>query len=184
MIVESFYWKLELLRQAKFLAKKKRQKNWREASFSACEKSIMIGFYAVRKLVEAEKVSDQTKKMSVHVCEHPPTGKPVTMLNWHKVDELFDLENPNENPITWSLMEIANQVIHSFIFIPVMADNGKGLEGFFLASDRQRHKCLLFLSLDEILKCFAKVGGDYPDKVHMTFNPATGDYDVFSRSSE
>ena len=58
MIWESAYWKEELLRQAEDLKKRSTQTKWSERSLARLEKTIMIGFYSIRKLIEAKKVSD------------------------------------------------------------------------------------------------------------------------------
>jgi len=59
MIIESRYWKKELLKIADKLSKRLiYRKRWSEAQFGTFEKEIMIGFYIVRKLIEAKKISN------------------------------------------------------------------------------------------------------------------------------
>ena len=59
MIAESYYWKRELLRVAARLRRRLTQRRWPEASFSVVEMDLMVGFYAIRKLAEAKKISDE-----------------------------------------------------------------------------------------------------------------------------
>ncbi len=89
MIYESSYWKDDLLRYAAALRKKTKQRHWSERSQAVVEKLVFLGFYSVRKLFEAEKLSTSLRQLSLVTAIYPPTGKNVTRHNWHKTDELF-----------------------------------------------------------------------------------------------
>ncbi len=66
MIWASYPWKEELLRIATRLEKKQKQRRWTERTEANLEKDVFIGCYALRKLMEAHKLSE-TVLMS-HVC--------------------------------------------------------------------------------------------------------------------
>ena len=56
MIGESYYWKKELVKLAIKLDKRTKQKRaWTEAQHGTFEKEITIGFYIIRKLIEAKQ---------------------------------------------------------------------------------------------------------------------------------
>ncbi|HEX9938589.1 MAG TPA: hypothetical protein VGB15_15735, partial [Longimicrobium sp.] len=80
MIWESSYWKEDLLKQAEALRKRTTQRRWPEISFARLEQAVMLGFYSIRKLVEARKLSDHVASSAIPVTTYPPTGKPITYL--------------------------------------------------------------------------------------------------------
>ncbi|ANY19613.1 hypothetical protein A6F68_01094 [Tsuneonella dongtanensis] len=66
MITESHYWKKPLLAGAKAIRKYMDTENVSEAEFARIEREIFIGFYSIRKLLEAlGKVSAETRDMKV-----------------------------------------------------------------------------------------------------------------------
>lgn len=170
MIWESWPWKAEVARLAKRLKMRKSQKRWTEATGARVEQEVFYLAYAIRKLLEAKKLSDELEAHPVKVVQHPPTGRAVDFMNWHKIDELYDLSKQTNK--TLSVRDWCNQVIHSFIFIVSCDDNSAGLAGLFLSSDRQRTKGVFYVSVDEILALANAVVHD--DIVHMEIKRATG----------
>lgn len=177
MIWESGYWKDDLLRRADVLARRTTQRRWPEASLARVEQDLLLGFYAVRKLIEASKLTDAVARQVVRLTVHPPTGKQVTNLNWHKLDVLFDLRQSviEQRDLNY----VCHQFVHSYVFMAVVGETG-GLHGFFFASDRQRHAGLYYLSVGEVIRIFRQVGGDYPNSAQSTWDPKLGDYRVRS----
>jgi glycerol kinase len=58
MIGDSVPWKDELLKIADRLENRKTQRRWTERTGFLAERDIMVSAYAIRKLLEARKVSD------------------------------------------------------------------------------------------------------------------------------
>jgi hypothetical protein len=175
LIWESKYWKDDLLRRAQDLRKRSTQKKWFESSFAKVEQSIMIGFYSIRKLIEAKKLSDEISDMRVQLPSYPSKVNPITIMNWHKFDKLYDLNSKLETDL--SLLELCHQFVHSYIFIPELYTQG-GLRGIFFASDRARLKRLYFIDIQEIISIFQLTGSNYPSRITMEFDSSTQDYDV------
>ncbi len=177
MIWESHYWKRELLKIANDLSRRSEQKRWPEISLVRVEQNIMLGFYVVRKLVEARKVSNKTATQIIRVPAHRWKGtKSVTLMNWHKIDQLYDQTKTRHRKLRVSF--IYNQFIHSYVFILCFKDNCRGLDGVFVSSDNERHKFIYFVTIAQIIKLFKQVGEDYPNDVQMIYNPKKRDYDV------
>jgi len=177
MIWESHFWKEDLLKKAAKLRVRKLQRRWPEASLAKLEQELMLGFYSIRKLHEADKLSTRTSQHLIKMIAYPWARKNVTKLNWHHVDRLylFDKFTAEEH----DLLFLCHQFVHSYVFIATF-DDSANLEGILLASDRQRHKALLKITVDQIAVLFEKVGNDYPGSGTRTLNPKTGDYDVSS----
>ena len=128
MIDESCYWKAPLLKMAKRLRLFRANCKLNQKQRIQIERDIFVGFYSVRKLFDAiPKVTDATRTMKVQVSWHP-NQKAVTWMNYHKIDELYDLNISNRE--TRDVLFVCGRIIHSFVFSPpqqnLWADSGSG----------------------------------------------------------
>jgi hypothetical protein len=178
MIWESHFWKDDLLAVAARMRKRCTQRLWPERSLMNVEKDVFIGFYIVRKLIEAKKLSTSTAKHQLTVSVFSSTDKDVTLINRHKIEDLYDLSSPTAS--TLSLLSVCNQIIHSYVFLTDHSDEG-GLAGVYFCSERKRRECLYHLSLKLLVGAFELVGNDYPNEIRMIANDAIRDYRVFAR---
>ncbi len=176
MVTDSMYWKSHLLRQSSLLKKCMVQKRWGDASFMKCELAIMVSFYAIRKLIEAKKLTDRVTREPVSVRYYSSTGKPVTRLNNHRLDELYDLDSSRTKAM--SLNELCHQFVHSYVFSPVIDEDSRGLSGVLIASDYQRNKGLFEVEIKTVINIFDKVANDEVRASHSTFDTLIGDYRV------
>jgi|CXWL01.1.fsa_nt_gi hypothetical protein len=175
MIWESHFWKEDLVRLARQLQKRRKQRRWPERSLAKLEKEVFIGFYGIRKLLEARKLSDRLSKKRIAAEAFRFTGaRQITIYNWNsKFADAYDFENPAK--INMSLEFICNQVVHSYVFKEVF-DEGGALAGIFISSDRKRNENLYYISLPELIKVFLSVGSDHPTHQRAIFDPKRGDY--------
>jgi len=157
MIWDSRPWKRNLARCADSLRRRKQQLRWTEVSCAAVERDILLSAYAVRKLLEAGKVSDEVESRSLRALAHLPRGRAVDIMNWHGIDDLYDLSTHTE--VSLGLRDFCNQVVHSFVFVLSFAAPG-GLEGFFLASDREKERQLLYFPIDAVTDSLFRVADD------------------------
>jgi len=134
----------------------------------------MIGFYSIRKLIEAKKLSGSTIARRVPITTYPARGKPIHLLNWDEVAKLYDLENGN--PAEIDLLSLCHQFVHSYVFVPEL--EGDGLRGFFIASDRQRYESVQFIDVDAVISLFKLVGNDFPAQSSLEFDARRGDYRI------
>ncbi|WP_141336815.1 hypothetical protein [Paenibacillus sp. tmac-D7] len=176
MIWESSYWKDDLLALSEKINIKYRTTSFTEELSVEFEKDIMISLYSIRKLIEAYKLSSNTKSIQLEVKSYRNL-KSVTLLNWHRIEELFDLDNPINEKL--QVNQFYNQIIHSYIFL-IATDKEKGIDGFFFCSDRMRNKKLYYIELTLLDKFFAIVGNDYPAKQIFEYDESIQDYMVYS----
>jgi len=174
MIWASSDWKKPLLKLSKKINK------WKERSLSDknlidIEKTILMGFYSIRKLVDAHKLSNATQEMKINIFTYPNINN-VTLMNWHKIHELYNLseENIEQRRISF----VYNQLIHSYVFMVDDNDDG-GFSGIFFSSDTQRNKTLFKITADELIRIFNTVGSDYPSKSRLEFNEEKQDVETF-----
>ena len=168
MIYESEYWKDDLIKQAGLLRKRMTQKRWSAATHGRFEQLVMSGFYTIRKLSEAKLLADTTISQEIELIAYQPTGKVVTLINWHKLDQLYDLNSPIA--AKRDVMFLCHQFVHSYIFMASFNDVPFGLEGVLFCSDRERHKFLYHMDISKMIALFEQAGSEYPNKVHMKYN--------------
>ena len=173
MITESYYWKRPLLTGASKIQKLMDKEDITDAEFARIEREIFIGFYAVRKLLEATgKVGPETRDMKVSLNWYPKRA-PQPLVDWYNRGEfweLYDLEaSRNEER---DLLYVAHRMVHSFVF---MLSGGEDGNGVFFTSDRDKETRLNFLRTEEIVRIFKQVGSDYPSGFHAWRDKDTGE---------
>ena len=124
MIAESYYWRNELLKRAESLKKNKYfNRRWIDSQYGNLEKNVMIGFYIIRKLIESQKLTNKLVSTNLNGLKYPTSKNGITIFNNHRIEEFYDLENPQK--AKFKLDFLINQFIHSFIFKPIVSLNGK-----------------------------------------------------------
>ncbi|TOK04628.1 hypothetical protein CGH72_08565 [Vibrio parahaemolyticus] len=98
-------------------------------------------------------------------------------MNWHSVDELYDLSGKQCE--TKTLKALCNFIVHSYVFMPELNNEGH-LVSFYVTSDKDRNKKLYSVSIEQVINIFKMVGSDYPSNGKMVRNPKTGDWDIQS----
>lgn len=175
MIWESGPWKRELLASARALdgIRKKRRSESRSFQF---ERSIFLCAYIMRKLSESQKLSSSWDERVIPCIFHPLKGRRPDFLNWHRIEELFDLDVSEARGV--SARDLCNRIIHSFVFMEVAASR-VGLVGFFFTSDKARRQGLWYVELEVFLKLVRDTGRDYPSSSHMVRDPKTDEWVVW-----
>jgi hypothetical protein len=179
MIYESHYWKDDLLKQAQILERRINQKRWSESSFAHVEQSVMLGFYSIRKLLEAKKLSDDVANQSLQIKAYSWKGKGVTRLNRFEYWELYDLEH--SLIAERGLAFLCHQIVHSYIFL-LSFDESNCFDGILVTSDRERHRMLYFIQVQQIIELFEQIGHDYPNEIKLEFDSHIQDYRIQSRT--
>ena len=179
MIWESSYWKDELLRSAARLRRRLGQRRWPASSLAKVEREIMIGFFMIRKLLDARKVNDQLPSRAVPLREHPPTGRKIHHMNWHKLEELYELDQ--SAGVTRDLRFVCSQMVHTYVFMTAHGEDG-GLAGAYFASDHERDRRLFLIDAEEIIRCFEDVGRDHPNQVSATRPAGDSDWQMVAET--
>jgi len=175
MINNSIPWKDELLHVADRLRTKKTQRRWSARSSYLLERDVMTAAYAVRKLIESRRVSDELSHMQWPVARFKLTGVVPDMRNVHEPEHSFDLGSPE--PASISTLEVCHQIIHSFVFYPEWTWSGPPyrageLKSINVASDRARRKHLYSIDLDVLVTLFERVGDEEIVEIRMEANEA------------
>jgi hypothetical protein len=177
MIWDSAVWKEDLSKIAQRMDGRRSQKRWSERSLMLVERDTFTAFYAIRRLMEAHKLSDNVRQSTLPLLTYPSKGRRVTYWNYHRVDELYDLQ---EDAAVYSHVPVlycCNQVIHSYHFWPMM-DEADGLAGVLFCSERERNQRLFRLLMDDMIGLLQAVAIDEVDEMKTRWNEARADYDL------
>ena len=104
---------LGIKRLAQKLGNHMTQKRWLDASDASVEKCVMLGFYSVRKMLEAFQPPPNMDFQS-KVTTFPSTTKKISPICYPEVLEALDLKKPKNETV--ALKDLCNQVIHSYFF--------------------------------------------------------------------
>lgn len=113
----------------------------------------------------------------MEVYSSPWRGKKVTLLNNHRLGELYDVENERKerkNPLF-----ISNQFIHAYTSF-VMRDETRNWHSVYVVSDRIRNNCIWRIPISCIHDLFDLASRDYVSSWTSTYNPKKGDYDLIT----
>lgn len=158
MIWDSQPWKKDLWKSHQKLSKWQAKRRWTEADNVAVEKEIFIELYAIRKLLDAHKLSFECRDRGVPVRKFKAKEKKADFMNWHKLDELYEFDRFKKAQI--SLRDLCNSIVHSYVFMTCMNESDS-LEGFLFNTDRDKHEQLLYLSIDHLKKVRGRVQRRY-----------------------
>lgn len=182
MIGDSVPWKEDLLRVADSPERRTTQRRWTERTSFLVERDVMNAAYAVRKLNEARKISDELAGETVTAREHLLLGKPVDIWDRDAFYEHYDMEHTPS--VELALADFYNQVIHSWVWTLSGAEEPPHLfDGIYVSSDRKRKSRVYFLAADTLVRVFRAVGHD--DIVSTTMQrDGTGEMRIVKASRE
>ncbi|MHC2624089.1 hypothetical protein ACVIW2_006121 [Bradyrhizobium huanghuaihaiense] len=184
MIFESSPWKQQLLRDAgnlKRISKSPLGESNEDVLLTRLERLIFVGAYSMRKLHESGKLSTDWTKIKLSCTRFEFVGKCApTILDAHKIDRFYELANPLD--IRMPSDEFCDRVVHSFIFAPVVGEQGC-VDGFHLTSDRLKKQCLWFVPLAEVITLMVRTGKDYPSD-GVWIRTASGELKIWAGNGE
>ncbi len=155
MITDSHYWKKDLLKRADHLERRAGQQRWSQASRTHLEQTVMLGFYAILKLLESRLLDEKLQHRKLSLLAYPPRMKHLDWSSSHHLPDLYDMHPGTE--ATHTLSFLCHQVVHSYLFEPRF-DKGKRLDGLYLTSDHQRNTALYYTSIEQVIDLFREVG--------------------------
>ncbi len=175
--MESIYWKEFLVSTASELKKVKRPKPLTLRRLEIIERDIALSFFILRKLIELHKVSKKIRDYPFKVFLWPCTEKLSTLLNNHKIEELYDFSK--EQPQTKKPIYICHQIIHSYTS-GMIVDETRNWDSLLVVSDYDRRKNIWRIPIVSIVGLLKEASEDYPNYMAYKWNNRTGDYDVIT----
>jgi hypothetical protein len=96
VISDSVPWRDDLLRIADQLERRAGQRRWTERTSYLVERDLMVGAYAVRRLSESYRLSDELQEHRLGVTRFAATGRLVTALPATKSTATINLNTAPE----------------------------------------------------------------------------------------
>jgi len=156
------------------------QRRWSEASLATLERDVFVTGFAIRKLLDSHKLSDEAESIGVPAMAHATRRRAVDTMNWHRIDELYDLGASHKLVI--SLRKFCDQVVHSFVFVPE-TDVGTGLRGFFLTSDHCKAERLLHFDMEDVVRVMERISADDIVSMETHREKVFGEMKILRKSS-
>lgn len=172
-MIESRYWKEDLLAHAKRLRPAKKPKRLSERAVVSFEKELMVSFFMVRALLERGKLSSKVRSHELPVVRYPWKGEQVTRINFHDIDELYDLRDGVETKVNVNF--ISNQFVHARAIF-ASRDQTRNWSHVLLCSDFEQKKGVYLVTVSEIQSLFHLVARDWIQWSSMVYDAALGDY--------
>lgn len=161
MIYESSPWKDDLKRTAKYLRELSCNKlGGSERRLVAIEKKIMLGFYSIRKLIEARKLTKRVELHHVNLNKYKYKvggGCQIDLLSRHDMLRFYDLDTPVSE--TMLLKWVCDKFVHSYVFEYVVDSEGI-FSAILFNSDKTRHEWLYEISVENVVYVFEEIALD------------------------
>ncbi len=150
-MIESHYWRSELMDEIKWLKKHRVFRRWSEKQQVLYERRLMLTAFQVRSLLERPKVNDMARNTDMPAIRYKKVGeRPFTVTGSGWPNERFDMENPEH--VRLSALEVCNQIIH-YYWMQTWAE-GQEFSGMLVFSDYKRHKWAYQFDIEDLLQLF------------------------------
>lgn len=171
VIFESGPWRRDLIRDAatleRWLAKKVS-----ESRSIIIEKKVFLAAYAMRRLLQSDKLSSSTETKNIRV-DRFPSVKPLEKRDRWKLHEHYDFEAGSPAQIT--VPRLLNLIIHSFVF-QEWYDDITCQTSVVFTSDTQRNKFLWLIPASAFVELMRFVAQDDPSSYFCRFDPERGEW--------
>ena len=129
------------------------------------EKFFFVSAFIIRKLNEANKLSDELNEIKIPVVQHKRINKDhkIHFMNNHNPERFYKLEGGSNSLI--GLAVLCNILIHSFIFKVVVSnaeetDGKETVIGILVNSDYSKDKALYHIALEDFIKIIEETIND------------------------
>ncbi|MBL1148332.1 MAG: hypothetical protein HND56_07905 [Pseudomonadota bacterium] len=175
MVIESRFWKEDLLCHARCLKPVKNPPRWSEKRVVNFEKDLVVSFLKIRMLLEADtKLSSQSRNYRIPLYFSPVLkGVKVHKRNRFELEEIYELDG--ELLQLKSLAFVANQFIHQCTMFALRSED-RNWESVYVCSDKERDKGIYRILISEIRKALTVVGHDYPTSHSCEWDEKIEDY--------
>lgn len=156
MSTTSHPWKRHLLRQADALDAMRGSRRQTEASSVKLEETVVLGFYAIRRLIGGFLLPEAVVHRPIAMTAYParrPAG--AVRLGDEDIRELYDLSSGRAT--SHDLLFTCHQVLHNCALTPQFSEDHT-LSAILVTSDHQRKVALYGIPLDALIALFRAIG--------------------------
>jgi hypothetical protein len=144
-----------------------------QAAWVRLERFVFWAAFVTRKLYEAEKLSDELLAERLKVVRFARIAEDELQdhMNADKIDRFYALDRSESRTV--DPLWIASQLIHSFVFMPEVNQEGGPPIGFLFNSDKSRHHSLFHIDWPEFERLVCVVSTD--EVIRWSWNRLTGE---------
>lgn len=164
MIDESGPWREELQKSAVRLLRWNTQRRWTARTYYLAERDVMMGAYAIRRLIDSGKTSSLLGARRYTVIHYPLVGRVPMVLDRFSPEEFYNLEKPTRGQL--DVAHLCNQIIHSFVFQIFLTP--EDTTSVMLVSDRDRSRRVHSISFETLAELFDYVAREEIVSTHGT----------------
>ena len=156
MSTASHPWKQHLLKQAETMEKLRGVKRLAAPSAIKLEESVVLGFYAIRRLIGGSLLPESLVRRPIPMTAFPARrASGAIRLGDEEVKELYDFAAGRA--VSHDLIFLCHQVLHNCTFTPQF-DAGHAVMGILVTSDHQRKVAVYGIALDTAVSLFRRIG--------------------------
>jgi hypothetical protein len=145
-------WKEELVKIADRLESKTKQTRWTNRTGYLIEQDFVASGYAMRKLIESDRVSDELARRQFPVRRYESTGYPPDPHSPDDIADCYDFENGRRRML--SVVDLCHEIVHSRVFAFYFGETADLFDGVYVSSDREANSYVyLVLASDFIALC-------------------------------
>ncbi|OLP61202.1 hypothetical protein BJF93_20630 [Xaviernesmea oryzae] len=169
MIAESAPWKDHLLKDADLIERWAEKAHPSERGSILLERKVFVSAFAMRKLIECEKVSSDIAGRSVRAEKFDLLpGRTLTWWKRHSFWDAFDMNAPTTCSL--GVGDLLDIIVHSKVFSEcVYGEHDLRVSGFFVTSDR-KDSHLWLVPLKAFTGLMRLIGNDYPSVGRIVFD--------------
>ena len=132
------------------------------------ERGIYVSAFAVRKLIENQKITDRTRDRAVEreafLPFRPLSDRAAKFFGVSNIADEYDLAHPSIGRI--SPFDLCSEIIHSYVFTPEI-DQEERMTAFFINSYRGRDGRLLRIQLRDYTALLSSCILDRIEEAHV-----------------
>lgn len=157
MISDSVPWRGEILKAAESLERRATLPRWTSRTGFLVEKDLMVGMFAIRRLVESAKTSSLLPRERVSFGMHPLTGRVPGVYDRWSYGGYYDMDSKQQTEVT--VRDLVNLFIHSFV-LDCYPLSDEGPATIWVVSERDRNKRLYSIPFPRVVALFRRVGDE------------------------
>jgi hypothetical protein len=151
----SHYWRTDLKRRAKILRDKEEQARWGEDALTILEQTVVLGFYAIRKLEVYGWLAPHKLKGKVKLKEFPSLSAAPSHPGQEELSHSYAMDKGKRVERDMAFLE--HQLSHT-VFFETKLNTENHPVGFYFTSERQKSKALYCVQIQDVINIFEDVG--------------------------
>lgn len=120
------------------------------------QRDFMVSALAIRRLLDAHKISDALRRRQIPVTKFPLAGTPPDLLSPADVGDAYDFANGSR--VTLTIVKHCQQFIHSFVFTFSCDEAADLFDGVYVASDFDKGKFLYRVAASDYITTCRDIG--------------------------